>query len=322
MTRRPHRRPPAARPSGIALVLVLWITVMLTAIGATLAYAMRGEMGATRNTVALVQARGAADGAVDRTAFELLRPRTPEAWKPDGVARTWQDASIAVTVTAVDEGARIDLNTASDALLKSLLVTRGGLDESAAAALVDAIVDWRDADELRRPNGAEAADYRAAGAKVVPPNRRFETVAELARVLGMTPGLYARIVGVLTVHSQQAGINVQTATRDVLLVLPNATPEAVDAFLQQRADALAAKLPLPAFPPAQGFLGGPSPVWRIRAQAQHPDGVTFVREAVVRATADPRRPYFALLWSEGEPSPPAPPAAAAASPATQTKPGA
>ena len=304
-------RPPRQR--GVALVLVLWITVMLTVIGGTLAFAMRSEALGARNAVSLAQARAIADGAVDRITFELLRPRTIEAWKADGRTREWSDADAAIAAVAVDESAKIDINHASEALLRSLFARQGGLDEPAAAALVDAMFDWRDDDELRRPNGAEAGDYRAANSKYVPANRRFETPGELSRVLGMTPAVYARVAGLITVHSGQAGVNPMTASREVLLALPSATPELVDDFLRQRADAIAANQPVPPFPPAQGFATGPSPVWRVRAEVRMADGVTFVREAVVRATADPKRPYVALQWSEGDRAPPADASAAASS---------
>jgi general secretion pathway protein K len=321
MTRSDPLRGSRRAQRGVALVLVLWLTVMLTVIGGTLAYAMRSEALAARNAVSLAQARAVADGAVDRAAFELLRPRTQEAWKADGRPREWSDAGAQVTVVAVDENARIDLNGASEVLLRSLFVRQGGLDEAAAAALVDAMADWRDDDELRRPNGAEATDYRAANSKYVPTNRRFETVGEVSRVLGMTPAVYARIAGLVTVHTNQQGINPHTASREVLLALPNATPEAVDEFLQQRADAIAANLPVPPFPAAQGFAAGASAMWRIRAEVRAADGVTFVREAVVRATPDPRRPYVALLWGEADrPAPPAATADAAAAPVPAAKP--
>jgi general secretion pathway protein K len=321
MNRSNPRRRVAPGQRGIALVLVLWLTVMLTVIGGTLAYSMRSEVLAARNSVSLAQARAVADGAVDRTVLELLRPRTPAAWQANGRVREWGDGDAQVAVIAVDENARIDVNGAPDALLRSLFVRQGGLDEAAAAALVDAMADWRDDDELRRPNGAEAGDYRAANSKYVPSNRRFETVGEISRVLGMTPAVYARMAGLITVHTGQAGINPHTASREVLLALPNATPESVDEFLQQRADAIAANLPIPPFAPAQGFATGASPMWRIRAQVRMADGVTFVREAVVRAIADPRRPYMALLWSEADR--PAPPAAATdAAAASKPEPGA
>src|SRR5581483_173179 len=96
---------------------------------------------------------------------------------------------------------RIDLNSAAEQLLKNLLRTSGGVDDDAAAHIVDAMLDWRDADDIKRPNGAEAADYEAAGLKYKPSNAPFETVAELQRVMGMTPEVYARIADSLTVHT-------------------------------------------------------------------------------------------------------------------------
>jgi hypothetical protein len=132
-----------------------------------------------------------------------------------------------------------------------------------------------------------------------PTNAPFDTVGELQRVLGMKPEVFARISDSLTVYSRQPGINPATASRNVLLAIPNTTPEMVDTYLAQRAEALATKQNIPAFPGAQGFGGVAIPVWRIRAQATMPDGVTFVREAVVRPSPDPRRPLLALLWQEG-----------------------
>jgi hypothetical protein len=127
------------------------------------------------------------------------------------------------------------------------------------------------------------------------------------------------VAAALTVHSGQAGVNAMTANRQTLLAFPGATSEIVDEYIARRDEAMANNLPIPPFPLAQGFMAGSVPVWRIHAEAFRPDGVSFVREAVVRATADPRRPFFALLWSEGERPPatdaPASPTAAAAGPA-------
>jgi general secretion pathway protein K len=294
---------------GIALILALWITVLLTVVASGFAFSMRSEALATRNALSLAQARAVADGAVERMAYELGRPQLPDTWHADGSAHTWQDGDATVLASAVDEAARVDLNYAPDALLKSLLLAQGA-EDARAAQLVDAILDWRDNDDLKRPNGAEDADYRAAGLKYGPTNGPFETVAELGRVLGMTSALYAKLAPLVTVYSRQPGVNPQTASRDVLLALPNATAEAVDLFISQRAAALAAKQPVPAFPPAQGFASAAVPVWRIHAEATMPDGVTFVREAVLRPSADPRRPLIALAWLEAPRAPPQVPAAA------------
>ena len=174
---------------GIALIAVLWLTVLLTVIASGFAYSMRGEALAARNTMSLAQARAAVDGAVERMAFELSRQRTsPDVWLPDGQPRAWTDGDIAITATAIDEAGRIDVNLAPDPLLKGLLQNVGGLDPESAEQVLEAILDWRDPDDLRRPNGAEAPDYRAAGLKYVPTNApvrdRRRTAARAGRDAG------------------------------------------------------------------------------------------------------------------------------------------
>ena len=278
--------------------MALWLTVLLTVLASGFAFSMRSEALAVRNAVSLARARALADGAVERTAFELMRPQITGAWKDDGQSHAWADGDASIVATAVDETARIDINSAPDPLIKSLLMSVGGMDDASSTALVDAIGDWRDPDDLRRPNGAEAPEYQAAGLKYVPANAPFETVFEVSRVLGMTQAVFQRIAPLITVYSHQAGINPKTASRDVLLALPNATSDMVDAYLQQRANALANNLQVPPFPPAQAYTSGEVRVWRIRAQATLPDGVTFVREAVLRPSTDATRPLIALAWLE------------------------
>jgi general secretion pathway protein K len=299
MTMRRANRREVSRPRrqrGIALILALWLTVMLTVIASGFAFSMRSEALAARNMISVSQARAAANGAIERTVFELSRTVTPDTWKRDGTVHTWKDGDIALSASATDESARIDLNAANEALLRSLFTNVGGTDPDVAAHIVDAIQDWRDADDLTRPNGAEEADYRAAGLKYKPANGQFETVSDLARVMGVTPAIYARVANSLTVHSRQPGINPMTASRSVLLALPNATPDTVDAYMAARGDAIKANQPAPPFPPAQGFSAGAGPVWRVRAVATMPDGVTFAREAVVNPSGDVHRPFVALAW--------------------------
>ena len=296
------RRRAGSAQRGIALIAALWLTVLLTVIASSLAYSMRGEAMSARNALSLAQARAAADGAIERTAFELSRPRgNPEAWSPDGAWRTWTEGDVSFRVTAVDETARIDLNVGDEVLLKGLLTAVGGADADTVQRVFDAISDWRDPDDLKRPNGAEAADYLDAGRKYKPANGPFESVGELRRVLGMTPELYASVADSLTVYSRQRGINAATAPRDVLLAVPGATPEAVDAFLQQRAQALADRQAPPTFAAAAAYFGRSPGVWRIHAEATMADGVTFVRDAVLRPSGDVRRPFVNLLWQEGAP---------------------
>jgi general secretion pathway protein K len=278
---------------------VLWLTVLLTVIGGSFAYGMRNEALAARNSLSLAQARALADGAIYRTVFELMRPKTlADVWSADGTIHVWDENGSRVVVNALDESGKIDLNTAPDGFIKGLLQTAAELDADTAARLIDVVDDWKDADDLRRPNGAEAPDYQAAGLSYKPANAPFESVAELQRVLGMTPAIYGRIADSLTVHSRMTGINPAFASRAVLLAVPGATPEIVDTYIAQRRDALAAKLPAPPFP-IPGIVGATLNLWRIRAEVTMADGVTFTREAVVRQ-GDRRRLLNFLEWQEGD----------------------
>ena len=147
-------------------------------------------------------------------------------------------------------------------------------------------------------NGAKAPEYQAAGLTYGPADAPFETIADLRRVLGMTPALYAAVADNLTIFSRQAGVNPAAASRTVLLALPNATPDVVDAYIAQRNDALKNGQPVPAFP-LPGVSGAPINVWRIRAEVTTADGTSFIRDAVLRPGGDVRHPLTVLLWQEG-----------------------
>jgi general secretion pathway protein K len=296
--RQPQVSPPAAQ-RGVALLLVLWLAVLLTVLASGLAFETRGEAHAARNSISQAQARLRADGAVSRALFELTRPLGPaDKWQADGSVHRWRDGPVAVEVVVLDESGRIDLNSAPEPLLRGLLRVVGGVDEDKAASIVAAILDWRDADDLARPGGAEEAQYRAAGLRYRPSNQPFESVEELRRVLGVTEQIFARTSASLTVYSKAPGVNPRVASREVLLSLPGATAEMVDGYLALRAEALSAKQPPPAFPLGAAFNAAPVQVWRIRAGALTADGVPFVREAVARPSFDPRRVPSILLWRE------------------------
>ena len=287
---------------GIALVLVLWMVTLLAVIAGNFAFAIRTDTRLSQNQLALAQARALADGGVQRAVYELFKPPTDlQRWEADGAVHEFVLNGSRVRVAMLDESGKIDLNTASDALVKGLLLSTG-LSEEDSAALLDAILDWKDADDLRRPNGAEADDYRRLGLNYTPSNAPFETVEELRRVRGVSRELYARLAPFLTVYSKQPGINAAIAPREVLLAIPGVTPQQVDEYLVQRQQQLAAGQKAAPFQPAAPYAaqsGGGA--YSVRAEATLPDGVGYVREAVVKLTHDGKRPVIFLAWGEGRP---------------------
>ncbi len=281
-------------------MLVLWIVALLTTIAGSFAYSMRTEALAARNTVAIARASAAADGAVFRAILEASRPQAaPGAWKRNGQVYEWRLAETALRVSITDESGKIDINTAAEALMLSVLQKLGGLNAEQAARLLDAIADWRDADDLRRPGGAEEPEYRTAGRNYKPANAPFESIEDLQRVLGMTPALYSRLAPFLTVQSRQSGINPLHAAPELLLALPGAGAEQVAAYVALRQQALAGGTPVPPFPAAAAFAAGESSAFRVRAEARTMDDATFVREAVVRLTGNLRQPPAFVIWREG-----------------------
>jgi general secretion pathway protein K len=289
-----------ASQRGIALVLVLWMLALIMVIAAGFLHATHTDSLVVRNSLSIARAEAAADAGVHRALSELFRPGSVEgAWKRDGEVHEWRYEGIPVTVSMADESGKIDINTATEPLLKGLLMS-AGVDEEEATRLLDAILDWRDADSLKRLYGAEDAEYQAAGLNYRPSNTPFQAIEELQLVLGMRPETYRRIAGSITVFSRQPGIRLQTASREVLMAIPGVTAEQVDAFVAERSAARAEKRPPPPFPPGQAFAiaGGQQPA-TIRSEARLDDGTVFIRDAVALTRASPRRPFAFLVWREG-----------------------
>ena len=288
-----------SRQRGVALVLVVWVAVILSVIAASFIMERRTEAMIVLNSVSLARAQNAADAGVARAVAEAYRndPNATDAWKRDGMPHDFAFEGMAVRVEMRDESAKIDVNTASDALLRGLLLSIG-LQDDEASRILDAILDWRDADSLKRPNGAEEPEYRAAGLTYKPGNAPFQALEELQLVLGMRPEVYRRIAPLVTVYSRLPGVNPQVASREVLLAIPGLTSDVVDSYIAQRTDALAQGLPPPPLTQAGAYASGMSPVMNVMATARSEDGVTFAREAVALLRPTPRKPVTYLAWRE------------------------
>jgi general secretion pathway protein K len=293
-----------SRQSGVALVLVMWVSVILAVVAASFIFERRTEMLVVRNSISMARAEAAANAGVFRALHDLYRQSVPDVWKRDGTPHEWSFEGVPVRIVVRDESAKIDINTASDALLRGLFLSLG-LPENEATAIVEAVLDWRDADPLKRPNGAEAVDYVAAGLSYRPANAPFQAIEELQLVLGMRPEIYSRVAPLITVYSRLAGVNTTLATREVLLAIAGVTPEQVDAYLARREDARSQGVPLPVFEAAGALQAGASMVATIRSDARLDDGTFFGREAVALLRPVPRRAVTFVSWREST-DPPAP----------------
>jgi general secretion pathway protein K len=296
-----------SRQRGVALVLVMWVAILLTVIASSFIFEARTDMLVVRNSVSIARAQAAADAAVHRAVFELYRTdNATDAWRRDGSVREWSFDGIPVRVELSDESGKIDINTGADPLVRGLLIA-AGVNEEEATALVDAMLDWRDGDSLKRVHGAEEADYRAAGRPYGPANSQFQAIEELQLVLGMSPQIYRRIAPFITVFSRQPGINSELAPREVLMSVPGVTSAIADSYIEQREAARAAGQPIPQMREAVAFRANLTTVATVRAEARLDDGTVFSRQATALLRPTPKRPVTFLAWRESTAAPAAEP---------------
>jgi len=280
----------------MALVLVLWVLVLLSMIALHLSVNSRTEAKLAVNLVAGTQVRHAADAGVRWALWSLSIP-ADERWLPDGSVQqmTLQNADISVAL--FDENGKIDLNYASPTTLSGLM-DAADIPEEESRFLIDAIIDWRDADQLRRLNGAEDEDYDAAGLDYGAKDAPFETVSELQRVLGMTPEIYQALSPALTVYSRKTAINPLVAPRLVLLSLPGATEELVDNYIEDRRSNHEEGLGPPETPPFQAKFLSPSlqsVYYTIHTRAAIPTRAALRTRVVIRNRGVAQRVRFQII---------------------------
>jgi general secretion pathway protein K len=251
------------REEGIALIAVLWMLTLLSIVAAALSLESRSSTRIARNMAENAAARAAADAGIQRAILDLeaspTGPMDTAKFRADGTVYTWRFADSTVHISVQDEGGKVNLNQAPEALLAALFDSVG-VDPGMAQSLADAIADFRDADNLPRPRGAEETEYRAAGLAWGPKNAPFQAVEELQQVLGMTPEIYERVAPDLTIYSLGAAVN------------PTKVGERLTEILRLAGfNSLAGSQGIPAYIPA----------YSIRAEVKNSNATAFVRKAVV-----------------------------------------
>ena len=122
---RVHRHASTSRSRGAALILVLWLIVLLTALIGGFALAARVESLQGRVLVRGLVASNAARAGLE---YSLTRVSLPDArlqWKPDGTAHRWRFGDAQVEVKIVDENGKLDINQAPHPLLAALIQRKG-----------------------------------------------------------------------------------------------------------------------------------------------------------------------------------------------------
>ena len=267
----------ADRQRGIALVVVLWLVVLLTVIGSSHARNMRIETSLAFNHVGTARAHALAEAGINRAIMELFVSDTATRWQFNGTVYQLQLDSGSVNIAIRDASGLLDLNRADPIQLGAVLDAVVA-EESDSQELVDAILDWRDKDQLRRLHGAEDDDYRHAGLDWGSRDGWFASVDELRYILGMTHELFEQLAPYLTVYSSQNDVNLRYAPAWLFTVLTNTEREPTETPLVDDAQ--------------------PAGPFHITAWATSNRGARASLEAVLRISRTGEKPYTILSWHE------------------------
>jgi general secretion pathway protein K len=261
----------------MALVLVLWLVVFLSVLATGHARNAHAEAQLTSMYIGTAKARALAEAGANLAILDLLLPSVSRQWPVDGTVRSVELDGNDLTIAIRDATGLVDLNVASPALF-STLIQAANVDDATAQEIVDAILDWRDADDLTHLNGAEDDAYRASGLAWSARDGEFTSVEELLYVKGMTRSIFDTVAPYLTVYSGSSSVDLEYAPPALVSMLTGQEIEATDAHRE---------------PDAAG-----NGTFRIYVSASASKRATFSLETVVRLGPDPELPYVVLYWRE------------------------
>lgn len=247
--------------NGLILIIVLWVLTILMVIIMSFSMMTRTETYATLSYREGLEKKFLAEAGIERAIIEIfyrnmfrgrdMLEEDRQVWRADGSPYIIPMANGQIVIKMMDESGKIDINNLNDVsgiILKNLLINSGVSDED-ASIIVDSILDWKDADDLRRLNGAENDYYMSLSKPYKAKDAKFDTLEELLLVKGMRQDILfgnnekKGIIEFITLHSNSTTVNLLYAPREVLLAIPGLTIELVEEIISKR-EALTASVSL------------------------------------------------------------------------------
>ena len=233
---------------GSVLVMTVWVIFILTIFVMTLADIVAERIFFAQGYRERAQAYLAAFVGIDTAIAEI--EKDTQALNYDTLKESWSnnaeefnnqpaaDAFYTVSYTAVggsgeeasrifygmiDEERKINMNTASEAVLGTLFKERCELTPDEAKSIANAIIDWRDEDSEMRTGGAEDNYYMSLSNYYHCKNKPLDFAEELLLIKGVTADIFKKVQDFVTVYGE-GRVNINTAPALVLeaLGLPEA----------------------------------------------------------------------------------------------------
>ena len=283
---------------GFILVLVLWAMIVLALMAAGFSSAIRSHLHATASAGEIARAEAIADGGVNLALMDLVAARqntnTARRFAADGTSNACRAAGQAELIIRIeDEAGKVNLNLANEGLLSTLFMGLGASADD-AGGYANRILDFIDGDDDPRPNGAERADYAAAGSQLDAKNGPLDSADELEQVLGLPPDLITQVKAYTTVHSGLAGIDAAVASPRLLAALDAASLETATGGLDRVTSAFG-----DAGLPAKFAARSNQRAYTINVLARLTSGVQVVSQAVVEFPERRESRYVLHQWRRG-----------------------
>lgn len=223
-------------------MLALWTLSILSVFAITTGYQVRQRITLADRIDLRSWLHGIAEAGVDQAIAELKKidptggydPLTDWASNPkvfrhapaaDGNFTVSydvldSDGTVKTRYGPRDEESKINLNSADARVISKVLQMGAGLDEDKANEIAFSVMDWRDSDSfLSDPNfDAEDSYYEDLKIPYGAKDRPFEVLAELLLVRGMTPEIFEKVKGKVTIYGAKA-VNINTAAKETLMAL-------------------------------------------------------------------------------------------------------
>jgi general secretion pathway protein K len=190
---------------GFALLAVILVMTLLAVVVTEFAFSMRLEASMVRAYRDGVLARNLAEAGIQQAIREILSDANVHGLDESGQVAFYTVPAGSTALKALpllertqvplgagafsyrisDEEGRLNINGGAADRMQRLL-TAIGVDKIERDSIVDAIEDWRDANDTTRANGAESDDYLKLPVPYRARNGNFQDTDELLQVKGIT----------------------------------------------------------------------------------------------------------------------------------------
>ena len=259
---------------------------------------MRRETSIIANMRDKAQAIAIAQAGITFAQLNLLKVDKEQRWRANGHIYPIRFNHADIRIKIQSESGKIDINKANEKLLAGMMA-QTDVDPIEQQSIVNAILDWRDKDDLIRIDGAEKATYEAADLSYHPRNKPFQTTEELRLVLGITAEIFEQLKTMITVYSKQTRVDLKTAEKKVLLAVSNLDTETIDSYISERVNSDINQLPTPVFPHFSGKKSNTSAkkIYTIIAETQLHNGAKARIQVIMKKNAKNKsQPFIILDW--------------------------